>query len=74
MCIRDRVLEPRDHLGVAERQRLRDLVAVGRRQVLLVEEPLLELVDLLVGERRARLAPLLNGCGRRCRRRQTGAT
>jgi len=36
-----------------------DLVAIGRRQVLLVEEPLLQLEDLVVGEGGARLALLL---------------
>ena len=53
------VLEPRDHLGVGEAQRGGDLVSVGRGQVLLVEEALLQLVDLLVREGRPRLASLL---------------
>ena len=60
------------NLCVAEGERVGDLVSVGRREVLLVEEAFLELVDLLVGERRARLAPLLGGCrGRRRHARHT---
>lgn len=35
------------------------LVSIGRRQVLLIEEPLLQLKDLMIGERRPRLALLL---------------
>lgn len=53
------VLEPRDHLRVGQAQAGRDLVPVRRRQVLLVQEALLQLEDLVVGERGARLAFLL---------------
>jgi len=53
------ILEPRDHLRVAQAELRGDLVAVGRRQVLLVQEPLLQLEDLVVGEGGARLALLL---------------
>lgn len=53
------ILEPRDDLGVAEAKLGGDLVAIGRRQVLLVEEALLELEDLLVREGRPALSLLL---------------
>lgn len=53
------VLEPRDHLRVRQAQAGRDLVPVGRRQVLLVQETFLQLEYLVVGERGARLAFLL---------------
>jgi hypothetical protein len=53
-------LEPRDDLRVAEAQLTRDLVPVCRRQILLVQESLLQLEDLVVGKRCARL-PLLLG-------------
>lgn len=46
------VLEPRDDLSVGQPQLGGDLVAIGGRQVLLVEEPLLQLEDLMVGEGR----------------------
>ena len=52
------VLEPGDDLRVGETQLLGDLVAVRRAQVLLVQEALLQLVDLVVGEGRARLSSL----------------
>ena len=55
------VLEPRDDLRVTQAELLRDLVPVRRAQVLLVQEALLQLVDLVVGEGRARLPPLLRG-------------
>lgn len=53
------VLEPGDDLRIGQSQLLRDLVTVGRREVLLVEEPLLQLIDLMVGEGCPRLSPLL---------------
>lgn len=53
------VLEPGDDLGIAQPQLRRDVVSVGRRQVLLVEEALFQLVDLVVGEGRAGLPALL---------------
>lgn len=53
------VLEPGDHLGVGQAQGGGDLVAIGRGQVLLVEETLLQLKDLVVGEGGAGLALLL---------------
>lgn len=55
------ILEPGDDLRVGEAQLLRDLVAIGGGQVLLVQEALFQLVDLVVGESRARLSPLLGG-------------
>lgn len=57
--LRPSVLEPRDHLRVAQSQLSGDLVPVRRAQVLLVEEPLLQLEDLLVRERGPALALLL---------------
>ena len=57
--LRAPVLEPRDHLRVRQSQTERDLVPVGRREVLLVEEALLEFVDLLIREGRARFPSLL---------------
>lgn len=53
------VLEPSDHLRIGETQRGGDLVTIGGRQILLVEETLLQLEDLMVGEGGARLALLL---------------
>ena len=53
------VLEPGDDLRVGQPQLLGDLVPVRRAQVLLVQEALLQLVDLVVGERRARLPTFL---------------
>ena len=53
------VLKPGDDLRIGQAERQGDLVAVGRRQVLLIEEPLLQLEYLVVGEGRARLALLL---------------
>lgn len=53
------VLEPGDDLRVRQSQLLRDLVAIGRREILLVQKPLLQLVNLVVGEGRPRLSPLL---------------
>ena len=53
------VLEPRDHLGIAQAELRGDLVAVRRRQVLLVQEPLLQLKDLLVGKGRPAFPLLL---------------
>lgn len=47
------------YLCIGEPQAVCDLVTVCRREVLLVQEALLQLVDLLVGEGRARLAPFL---------------
>lgn len=52
------VLEPRDDLRVRQAEAGRDLISVGRRQVLLVQEPLLQLEYLVIGERGARLALL----------------
>lgn len=52
------VLEPGDDLRVGEPQLLRDLVAIGRRKVLLVQKPLLQFVNLVVREGRPRLSPL----------------
>lgn len=52
------VLKPRDHLCVTETKCLRDIVAIGRRQVLLVEETLFQLVYLLICERGARFSAL----------------
>ena len=46
-------------LSIGESEGGGDLVPVGGREVLLVEEPLLQLEDLVVGERRPRLALLL---------------
>lgn len=57
--LRPSVLEPRDHLGIAQAQLSRYFVPVRWAQVLLVEEPLLQLEDLLVGERCPALALLL---------------
>lgn len=57
--LRSSVLEPCDHLGVAQTQLSGDLVPVGRAQVLLVQEPLLQLEDLLIRERGPALALLL---------------
>lgn len=48
------ILKPRDHLGVGQTQRLGDFVPVRWRQVLLVKETLLQLEDLMIGERRPR--------------------
>lgn len=53
------VLEPRDHLRVGQAQAGRDLVPVGRRQVLLVQETFLQLEYLVIGESGAWLALLL---------------
>lgn len=53
------VLEPGDHLGIGQAQRGGDLIAIRGRQILLVEEALLQLKDLMVGEGGARLALLL---------------
>ena len=50
---------PGDDLCVGEAQGEGDLVAIGRRQILLVEEPLLQLEDLVVSECRSRFALLL---------------
>lgn len=47
---RPSVLEPRDHLGIAETQLSGNLVPVGRTQVLLVQKSLLQLEDLLIRE------------------------
>lgn len=47
------------HLRVREAQRGRDLVPVRRGQILLVQEPLLELEDLRVGEGGPRFPLLL---------------
>lgn len=44
------VLEPRDHLGIAETQLSGNLVPVGRTQVLLVQKSLLQFEDLLIRE------------------------
>lgn len=57
--LRPPVLEPRDHLRVAQAQLRGDLVPVGRAQVLLVQESLLQLEDLLIRERGPTLALLL---------------
>lgn len=48
--LRSSVLEPRDHLGIAETQLSGNLVPVGRTQVLLVQKSLLQLEDLLIRE------------------------
>lgn len=50
------VLEPSDHLSVAEAKGEGNLVPIGGGQILLVEEALLQLEDLGVGERGAGLA------------------
>lgn len=50
---------PCPYLRVAEAEALRQLVPVGGREVLLVQEPLLQLEDLVVGERRPALPLLL---------------
>lgn len=50
------VLEPCYHLGVGEAQAGGDFVAVGRAEILLIEETLFELEDLMIGERRARFS------------------
>ena len=57
--LRPPVLKPRDHLGVGEAKALGDLVAISRRQILLIEEALLELVYLLICEGRTRFTPFL---------------
>lgn len=49
----------RTYLGVGKSERRSDLVSVGGREVFLVEEPLLQLEDLVVGEGRPRLPLLL---------------
>lgn len=56
---RPSVLEPCDHLRVAQTQLSGDLVPIRWAQVLLVEESLLQLEDLLVRERGSTLALLL---------------
>lgn len=55
------VLKPGDDLSVGQTELLGDLVPVRRTQVLLVQEAFLQLVDLVVGKRRAGLPPLLRG-------------
>lgn len=57
--LRPPVLEPRDHLGIAQAQLGGDLVPVRRAQVLLIQESLLQLEDLLIRERGPTLAFLL---------------
>lgn len=47
------VLEPDLHLNLAQLERMRDLGALGQRQVLLAVELLLQLQQLLAGERGA---------------------
>ena len=46
-------------LSVGEAEGRRDLVPVGGREVLLIQKPLLQLENLVVGERRPRLPLLL---------------
>lgn len=57
--LRPPVLEPRDHLGIAQTELSGDLVPVGWAQVLLIEESFLQLEDLLIRERGPTLALLL---------------
>lgn len=52
------VLKPSDHLCVGQAELMGDLVPVRWAQVFLVQEALFQLVDLLVGERRAGFPPL----------------
>lgn len=52
------VLKPGDDLRVGEPKLLRDLVAIGRREVFLVQKALLQFVNLVVCEGRPRLSPL----------------
>ena len=74
------VLEPRDHLGIGETQTQSDVISISRCQVFLVEKSLLQFVNLLVGESRARFPSFLGGLrlwkqvelfspGRFCKRR-----
>lgn len=55
------VLKPGNDLSVGQTELLGDLVPVGWTQVLLVQEAFLQLVDLVVGKRRAGLPPLFRG-------------
>lgn len=57
--LRPPVLEPRDHLGIAQTQLSGNLVPVGWAQVLLIQESLLQLEDLLIRERGPALTLLL---------------
>lgn len=57
--LRPPVLEPRDHLSVAQTELCGDLVPVGRAQVFLIEKSFLQLEDLLIRERGPTLALLL---------------
>lgn len=57
--LRPPVLEPRDHLGIAETELSRDLIPVGRAQVLLIQKSLLQLENLLIREGGPALALLL---------------
>lgn len=50
------ILEPGDHLGVGQAQGGGDLITISWRQVLLVQEALLQLKDLVIGEGGARFA------------------
>jgi len=54
--LRSPILEPRDHLGIAQTQLSGDLVPVSRAQVLLIQESFLQLEDLLIRERGPTLA------------------
>ena len=51
--------ESNTDLGIREAEGGRDLVPVRGREVLLIEKPLLQLENLVVGERRPRLPLLL---------------
>lgn len=53
------VLEPRYHLCVRQPEAGRDLVPIGGAQVFLVQEPFLQLEDLVIGEGRSRFSLLL---------------
>lgn len=57
--LRPPVLEPRDHLGIAQTELSGNLVPVGRAQVLLIQESFLQLEDLLIRERGPTLTLLL---------------
>jgi hypothetical protein len=50
------ILEPSDNLGIAQAELGRDLIAIRGRQILLVEESLLQLEDLLIREGRPALS------------------
>lgn len=57
--LRPPILEPRDHLGIAETELSGDLVPVGWAQVLLIQKSLLQLENLLIREGGSTLALFL---------------